>query len=107
MRVNQFIDLKAKQLVYYVRAFLVRTIDYSELDIFIWDTLEEWGQVTVSKNESYSEKERVFWHLVHQISFWEKETLLNDTLLINELNICVEYIDGNGCFPMDCIGIRP
>lgn len=107
MRVNQFIELKSKQLAYYVRAFLARSIDYAELDMFMWDTLEEWGQVTISRNEAYSEKERVFWHLMHQLSFWPKDTLLTDTLLFNELNICTNFISDDGCFPMDCIGIRP
>lgn len=107
MRVTQFIDLKSKQLAFYVRAFLSRSIEYAELDIFIWDTFEEWTQVTVSVNDPYSAKERVFWHLIHQISFWPQETLLQDTLLYDELNICSNYISGDGSFPMDCVGIRP
>ncbi|WP_016954805.1 hypothetical protein [Catenovulum agarivorans] len=107
VKVDQFIELKSKQLVFYVRAFLARQVDYAELDLFIWDTLEEWAQVTVEQNETYSEKERVFWHLIHQISFWPKDTLLTDTLLIDELSICADFINGQGGFPMDCIGVRP
>ncbi|WP_035012850.1 hypothetical protein [Catenovulum agarivorans] len=107
MKVEQFIEIKSKQLVFYVRAFLARQVEYAELDIFIWDMLEEWSQVKVEQNESYSEKERVFWHLIHQISFWPKDTLLTDTLLIDELSICADFINGQGGFPMDCIGVRP
>ncbi|MER2493626.1 hypothetical protein [Catenovulum sediminis] len=107
MRVNQFVELKSKQLAHYVRAFLARQVEYSELDMFVWDTLEEWGQVTIQKNEAYSEKERVFWHLIHQVSFWPQDTLQTDSLLIDELNICANFICDQGGFPMDCIGIRP
>jgi len=107
VRVNQFIELKSRQLAYYVRGFLTRSIEYTELDMFIWDTFEEWAQVTVSKTDPYSAKERVFWHLIHQLSFWPQDTLLTDSLLNDELNICTDYIDGEGSFPMDCVGIRP
>lgn len=107
MRLDEFIQLKSKQLAFYVNAFVQRQIGHAELDMFIWDLLEEWSQVTVYRNEPYSDKERVFWHLIHQISFWSKEALETDNLLSSELKICANFISDEGCFPMDCIGIRP
>jgi hypothetical protein len=105
--VKQFIEQKKKQLSYYVREFANRRLPYSELDLFLWDTLEEWTQVTVKTNEPYSAVERVFWHLFHLLNYWSERHLLRDFYLKEELEICVEYLEGDGCIPIDCVGIRP
>lgn len=102
-----FVDLKASQLAYYIKAYFSRKIPYTELDLYLWDTLEEWSQVNIKKEEPYTTKERVFWHLVHQVSFWSENMLENDKYLRGELNNCVAYLEGEGHYPADCIGIRP
>ncbi len=107
MQVQQFIDHKKRQLGFYVKAFSCRELPYSELNLFIWDTLEEWSHVCVVKNEPYSEQERVFWHMVHLLSYWPEARLLKDDYLQTELSVCVAFLNGCGNFPIDCIGIRP
>ncbi|AWB68027.1 hypothetical protein C2869_17055 [Saccharobesus litoralis] len=107
MIVNQFIELKKKQLSYYVREFCEKNLPYNELNLFLWDTLEEWTQVTIRKDEPYSQVERVFWHLIHLLSYWPEQQLLQDDYLVEEMQLCVEYLEGQGCVPFDCVGIRP
>lgn len=55
--VRSFVKNKSKQLAYYVRFFLQHKIPYSELDLFFWDTMEEWVQVKKGKHLPY-EKNR-------------------------------------------------
>lgn len=105
--VTDFINLKKSQLAYYVRAFWGRRIHYSELELYFWDTLEEWSIVKLTLDEPYSEKERVFWHLLHQIHYWPEHKLLHDQFLRGELLNCVECLEDKGNCPLDCVGIRP
>lgn len=107
MKVQRFINCKSKQLTYFVRAFWDNRIPYSEVDLYFWDTLEEWSQVSTKDKEPYSQKERVFWHLLHQLHYWSEQKLLQDPYLRGELNTCLEYLEGDGQYPLDCIGIRP
>lgn len=107
MRVVDFINSKAPQLAYYVRAFWARRIPYAEVDLYFWDTLEEWNHVTSKNNEPYSQKERVFWHLLHQLHFWSESKLLKDPYLRSELSTCLDYLEDGGQYPLDCVGIRP
>lgn len=102
-----FVDHKASQLAFYIKAYFSKRIPYSEVDLYLWDTLEEWSQVTVKQEEPYTSKERAFWHLVHQVSFWSENMLLNDQFIRKELHNCIAFLEGQGQFPKDCIGIRP
>lgn len=106
---EKFVTLKARQLAYYVKAYLERKITYSEVDLFFWDTMEEWAQIKQESSLPYCENEKVFWHLMHQIHFWPQHSLQNDVYLRGELETCVDYLQGAGKypFPIDCIGIRP
>ena len=105
----QFVEQKSRQLAYFVQGYLDFKINYRELDLFFWDTMEEWAQIKQNKNQPYSHQEKVFWHLMHQIHFWPQHSLLHDTYLRGELNTCVEFLLGftDFPFPIDCIGIRP
>lgn len=107
MSVSVFIEDKAKQLCYYLRTFWQQELPYQELDLFFWDTMEEWSQVHYDITQPYSSAERVFWHLLHQIHYWPEEKLLHDTYLVEELANCIHYLEGKGFCPFDCIGIRP
>ena len=106
MQIPSFIDQKAKQLSYYVNAFWRREIPHNELQLFFWDTLEEWTQVN-DRSQPYSQKERVFWHVLHQLHYWPESKLASDRFLRDELYSCLQYLDGRGLCPFDCIGIRP
>lgn len=107
MTVDVFITEKAKQLCYYLRAFWQGDLPFSEMDLFFWDTMEEWSQVKDRQASPYSAKERVFWHLLHQTHFWPEDKLMYDTYLIEELTNCVLYLEEKGICPFDCIGVRP
>ena len=107
VNLTHFIDQKSKQLTFFVRGYWDRIIPYKEIDLFFWDTMEEWTQVQLLFNEPYSQKERVFWHLLHQLHFWPEQKLMHDPYLYTELLGCIDYLDGDGSYPMDCVGIRP
>lgn len=107
MKVKAFINQKARQLCYYLRAFWQGDLPFQELELFFWDTMEEWGQVSYRLNQPYSQKERVFWHLLHQMHFWHEDKLMYDNYLVEELANCMLYLEGKGLCPFDCVGIRP
>lgn len=107
LSVNDFINAKAKQLSYFLRAFWLHQIPYREIDLYFWDTLEEWTAVKRIKDQPYTQKERVFWHLLHQLHFWPEQKLLQDPYLKTELSTCLDFLEGEGCCPLDCVGIRP
>lgn len=107
MTVHSFINRKASQLVYFVRAFWEGRIPYREVDLYFWDTMEEWSQVKDTLTQPCSQKERVFWHLLHQVHFWSEQKLLEDPYLRSELVTCLEYLEGEGQYPLDCVGVRP
>ena len=106
MQIASFIDQKAKQLAFYLSAFWRGELPHAELQLFFWDTLEEWAQVE-DRTEPYSQKERVFWHVLHQLHYWPEPKLAHDTLLHDELSNCLHYLEGRGLCPFDCVGIRP
>lgn len=107
MKVEPFIALKARQLCFYLRNFWSGDLPFAELDLFFWDTLEEWAQVQYTLEHPYTQKERVFWHLLHQTHYWPEDKLRYDTYLVEEMNTCMLYLEDKGICPFDCIGIRP
>ena len=107
--VQKFIKVKAFQLTFFIRAFLNRRIPYSEVNLYFWDTMEEWSQVNIGKHLPCGHREIVFWHLLYQVHYWPEQTLLNDFYLRGELNACLDYLESESSYPLplDCIGIRP
>lgn len=107
--VQKFINAKASQLAFFIRAFMNRRIPYSEVDLYFWDTMEDWSQVKTGKHLPCGQREIVFWHLLHQIHYWPEQTLLNDLYLRGELDACLDYLESESPYPLplDCIGIRP
>jgi hypothetical protein len=107
--VSHFVQSKSTQLAYYVRSFLQHKIPYSELDLFFWDTLEEWSQIKKGKHLPYEKTEQVFWYVLHQIHYWPARTLVEDPYLRGELETCLDCLESEGNYPLplDCIGIRP
>lgn len=107
--VSHFVQNKSKQLAYYVRHFLQLKMPYSELDLFFWDTMEEWAHVEKGKHLPYEKTEQVFWHVLHQIHYWPALTLIEDPYLRGELETCLDCLESGGNYPLplDCIGIRP
>jgi hypothetical protein len=109
LTVSHFVKIKSKQMAYYVRYFLQLKIPYSELDLFFWDTMEEWTQVKKGKHLPYEKTEQVFWHVLYQVHYWPARTLIEDPYLRGELEICLDCLESEGNYPLplDCIGIRP
>jgi hypothetical protein len=107
VKLQHFIDEKSKQLAFFIRGFWEYRIPHREIELYFWDTLEEWTQVKSSDQEPYSQKERVFWHLLHQFHFWPEQKLISDPYLRSELATCLDYLEGAGQYPLDCVGIRP
>tara|TARA_R110002126_G_scaffold119373_11_gene260251 strand:- start:3651 stop:3971 length:321 start_codon:yes stop_codon:yes gene_type:complete len=104
---ERFIELKSQQLVYYVSRFLRGRLPHSELHIFVWDTLEEWSQLRLRAGAPGSLRERVFWHLMHQLEYWPASSLQQDRALRRNIQDCLCFLRGKGLCPLDCIGVRP
>ncbi|MDO6565767.1 hypothetical protein Q4561_01720 [Alteromonas sp. 1_MG-2023] len=107
MTVQSFVNKKAKQLCFYLRSFWQGELPVEEIELFFWDSMEEWGQIEYTFTQPYTYKERVFWHLLHQVHFWQEDKLRSDQYLVDELMNCVLYLEGKGHCPIDCVGIRP
>jgi hypothetical protein len=107
VNVQNFVDNKAKQLCFYLRAFWQGELPIEEIELFFWDSMEEWGQVECTLTQPYTQKERVFWHLLHQVHYWNEDKLTKDQFLVDELTNCVNFLEGLGHCPLDCVGIRP
>lgn len=110
VKVSQFINGKAKQLAYFVRAFWQGKLPSLEMDLYLWDTLEEWGQLKVDGKESYTKRERVFWHLLHEVHRISEDDLKKNPALQKEIMCYVKYLEGNEdpeCSVNRVVGIRP
>jgi hypothetical protein len=107
VNVQEFVDNKAKQLCFYLRAFWQDELPIEELELFFWDSMEEWGQIEFTLTQPYTQKERVFWHLLHQVHYWNEDKLRQDRFLVDELTNCVNFLEGLGHCPLDCVGVRP
>lgn len=107
MYLEPFINTKIEQLIYYVKAVLTQQIHYTELDIFIWDVLEEWASLNVVDDTPASARERVFWHVIHELSLHSVQSLQNDLYVKTEVITCIDFLQGIGSYPIDCVGWRP
>lgn len=104
---QRFIDVKSSQVCFFLQAFWHQDLPHQELQLFFWDTLEEWNQIKTITNLPYTRREQVFWHLLQQIHFWPEDELRHNEYLCDELRNCVHYLLHEGLCPFDCIGIRP
>ena len=107
MIIEQFINEKTAQMSVYVSAVISKDIHYTELDQFIIDTMEEWGSLNVTDETPSNAQERVFWHLSHEISLHGGQALQQDLFFKSEMNTCLDFFNGIGSYPIDCIGWRP
>lgn len=107
MVIEQFINEKILQTSAYVKAVLSRAIHYTELDQFVIDTMEEWTLLKVTDETPGNAKERVFWHLMHEFSVHGGQALSNDLYFRSEIITCIDFFNGIGSYPIDCVGWRP
>jgi hypothetical protein len=107
MIIEQFINEKITQMSAYINAVSEQTLHYTELDQFIVDTMTEWAYLNVTDDTPNTAKERVFWHLIHEVSLHGGQALQQDLFFKSEMNTCIDFFNGTGSYPIDCIGWRP
>jgi|TARA_B110000090_G_C13055023_1_gene321060 hypothetical protein len=107
MIVAQFINKKIDQLDVYVTAVIDRSLYYIELDQFVVDTMSEWTLLEVTDESPNNARERVFWHLMHEISLYGAKSIEHNLYFKSEINACLDFLSGTGSYPIDCIGWRP
>jgi hypothetical protein len=107
MIIEPFINEKILQIAHYIKAVINQSLHYTELDKFIVDTMEEWTLLNVNDETPGSAKERVFWHLVHEMSLHGAQSLGHDLYFKSEITTCLDFFTGKGSYPIDCIGWRP
>ena len=107
MRIEQFINEKIVQSTAYIKAVFKKKLHYTELDRFVNDTMEEWTLIQVTDETPSSAKERVFWHLMHELCLHGSQSLNNNLFFRSEIKTCIDFFDGKGSYPIDCIGWRP
>jgi hypothetical protein len=107
MMIELFISKKIKQMSAYINAVSDKTLHYNELDQFIVDTMEEWSSLNVIDETPSTAQERVFWHLIHEVSLNGGQALQQNLFFKSEMNTCIDFFNGIGSYPIDCIGWRP
>ena len=107
MIIEQFINDKVNLMINYVSAVINQSVHHTELDQFIVDTMEEWTLLDVKDEMPSSTQERVFWHLIHEISLRGSQALAHDLFFKSEMAGCLDFLNGVGSYPIDCIGYRP
>ncbi|MCM2680554.1 hypothetical protein [Echinimonas agarilytica] len=106
IQVNDFVTQKAHAMSFYVDGMLNDTVPFSELQIFIWDSLEEWRQVDHDSHKQ-SEQESVLWHLFHLLERWPESALRGNMFLRKQLLDGVMFLKHQGPMLLNCHGIRP
>ena len=108
MKKQNFIDEKAPQLAHYGKAFLCQQIDYNEVKMYLWDTLEEWQQYNFQgETQSESDIETVFWHLLYSFEKWPAWAIRGNKVLRKQIKECCDFLSGNGAIPKGVIGVSP
>jgi hypothetical protein len=107
MVVEQFINEKTCQIRVYIQAVIESSLHYTELDQFVNDTMADWTLLAVVDEIPSCAEERVFWHLIHEISLHGAQNILADLTLKTEIQTCIDFLAGIGSYPIDCIGWRP
>ena len=103
---QRFINTKAFQLTNYADALVAGDIPSTDVDLYCWDTIEEWSQLK-SPTFKVSPMESAFWYLLYQITFWNPKEIRTCPLLKSEVDSCIDFLRGDGVFPAFCSGVRP
>lgn len=107
MPIKKFIDEKVSQSIYYINAVLSHALPPAELDKFIVDTMGEWTLLNIRDESPSDSKERVFWHVMHEMSLHGAHSLNDNLYFKSEITTCLDFFQGTGSYPVDCIGWRP
>ncbi|ASP46785.1 hypothetical protein [Cognaticolwellia beringensis] len=107
MIIEQFINEKITQIRAYITAVINHSLHYTELDQFVDNTMAEWTLLHVSDETPSNARERVFWHIMHELSLHSANDLERDLYFKSEISTCLDFFSGTGSYPIDCIGWRP
>ncbi|WP_077285630.1 hypothetical protein [Cognaticolwellia aestuarii] len=107
MAIEHFINEKITQIRIYINAVINHTLHYTELDLFVEHTMSEWTLLNVSDETPSSARERVFWHIMHELSLHSSKKFDSDLYFKSEISTCLEFFAGIGSYPIDCVGWRP
>lgn len=107
MIIEQFINEKITQIRVYIKAVINHSLHYTELDQFVENTMEEWTLLQVQDDIPSNARERVFWHVMHELSLHSAHELDSNLYFKSEISTCLEFFSGTGSYPIDCIGWRP
>jgi len=105
--VEHFINEKITQIRAYITAVVNRSLHHTELDIFVDNTMAEWTLLNVHDETPSNARERVFWHVIHELSLHTAKKFENDLYFKSEMSTCLDFFSGVGSYPIDCIGWRP
>ncbi|MBV7315911.1 hypothetical protein [Shewanella sp. NIFS-20-20] len=103
---EEFIDNKAPQLAFYTNAYLTDQIAFDEIQLYLWDTLEEWQQGDY-QGEAQSDIEQAFWHLLHNFDKWPDWVLRGNRFLRQQIQQYSDYLSIGGQKPSSCVGVCP
>ena len=107
MAIEHFINEKITQIRVYINAVINHTLHYTELDLFVEHTMSEWTLLNVSDETPSSARERVFWHIMHELSLHSSKKFDSDLYFKSEISTCLEFFSGVSGYPIDCVGWRP
>ncbi|MGB2739756.1 MAG: hypothetical protein WBC60_04275 [Cognaticolwellia sp.] len=107
MVIEQFINEKITQIRAYINAVTNHSLHYTELDLFVENTMAEWTLLNVIDETPSNARERVFWHVIHELSLNSANRFDSDLYFKSEISTCLEFFSGIGSYPIDCIGWRP
>tara|TARA_R110000744_G_scaffold287567_1_gene398698 strand:+ start:177 stop:506 length:330 start_codon:yes stop_codon:yes gene_type:complete len=107
MIIEQFINEKITQIRVYINAVINHSLHYTELDLFVENTMSEWTLLNVSDETPSNARERVFWHIMHELSLHSANKFDSDLYFKSEISTCLDFFSGKGSYPIDCIGWRP
>jgi len=107
MAIEHFINEKITQIRIYINAVINHTLHYTELDLFVEHTMSEWTLLNVIDETPSSARERVFWHIMHELSLHSSKKFDSDLYFKSEISTCLEFFAGIGSYPIDCVGWRP
>lgn len=105
-RVRQFVTDKTAATSFYIEGMLAGHLPYDELQIFIWDTLEEWHQLHIDSHY-ICEREKVMWHLFHLVERWPESALRGNVFLRKQLQDGCSFLKQQGPMLTQCLGVRP
>jgi len=107
MQEVKFVNEKAGQLVSLFNQFLLTGENHNALVELTWDILLDWQRLDTSEEKNLTTKERVFWHILFELQYWDKDFLLHSKKIRSELYNCALYLEREKQIPVNCVGIRP